>query len=61
VGEVHLAWLERSGRIVPADAKTTASAMPDCRLIMVASIGGSINLEAPALDTGYLAGCAEVK
>jgi pimeloyl-ACP methyl ester carboxylesterase len=41
---------EKGGWIAPADLKTIAAAMPDCRLITVPGIGHSRNLESPALD-----------
>ena len=46
-------WGERDGWIAPADLKTMAAAMPDCRLITVPGIGHSMNLELPALYAGY--------
>ena len=46
-------WGEKDGWIAPADLKTMAAAMPDCRLITVPGIGHSMNLESPALYAGY--------
>jgi len=46
-------WGEKDGWIAPADLKTMAAAMPDCRLITVPGIGHSMNLEMPALYAGY--------
>jgi non-heme chloroperoxidase len=46
-------WGERDGWIAPADLKTMAASMPDCRLITVPGIGHSMNLERPALYAGY--------
>ena len=46
-------WGERDGWIAPADLKTMAAAMPDCRLVTVPGIGHSMNLERPALYAGY--------
>src|SRR4051794_6478898 len=46
-------WGERDGWIAPADLRTMAAAMPDCRLVIVPSIGHSMNLEVPALYPGY--------
>jgi pimeloyl-ACP methyl ester carboxylesterase len=46
-------WGERDGWIPPADLKTMAAAMPDCRLVIVPGIGHSMNLELPALYAGY--------
>ena len=46
-------WGERDGWIPPADLRTMAAAMPDCRLITVPGIGHSMNLEVPALYAGY--------
>jgi len=46
-------WGERDGWIAPEDLRTMASAMPDCRLVMVPGIGHSMNLELPALYAGY--------
>ena len=46
-------WGEQDGWIAPADLKTMAAAMPDCRLITVPGIGHSMNLESPALYAGY--------
>ena len=40
-------WGEKDGWIAPADLKTMAAAMPDCRLITVPGIGHSINLKSP--------------
>ena len=45
-------WGERDGWIAPADLRTMAAAMPDCRLITVPGIGHSMNLEAPSLYAG---------
>ena len=45
----------REGWLAPADLKTMAAAMPDCRLITVPGIGHSMNLESPARYAGYLA------
>ena len=46
-------WGERDGWIAPADLRTMAAAMPDCRLVIVPGIGHSMNLEVPALYAGY--------
>ena len=46
-------WGEKDGWIAPADLRTMAAAMPDCRLITVRGIGHSINLKSPALYAGY--------
>jgi pimeloyl-ACP methyl ester carboxylesterase len=46
-------WGERDGWIPPADLRTMAAAMPDCRLVVVPGIGHSMNLEVPALYAGY--------
>lgn len=46
-------WGEMDGWIAPADLKTMAAAMPDCRLVFVPRIGHSMNLEVPALYAGY--------
>lgn len=46
-------WGEHDGWIAPADLKTMAAAMPDCRLVVVPKIGHSMNLEVPALYAGY--------
>ena len=46
-------WGEKDGWIAPADLKTMAAAMPDCRLVIVPGIGHSMNLEMPALYAGY--------
>ncbi len=46
-------WGEWDGWIPPADLRTMAAAMPDCRLIVVPGIGHSMNLERPALYAGY--------
>jgi pimeloyl-ACP methyl ester carboxylesterase len=46
-------WGERDGWIPPADLRTMAAAMPDCRLVIVPGIGHSMNLENPALYAGY--------
>lgn len=46
-------WGEMDGWIVPADLRTMAAAMPDCRLVVVPGVGHSMNLEIPALYAGY--------
>src|SRR4029079_13648461 len=46
-------WGEWDGWIAPADLKTMAAAMPDCRLVLVPRVGHSMNLELPALYAGY--------
>ena len=46
-------WGERDGWIPPADLRTMAAAMPDCRLVIVPGVGHSMNLENPALYAGY--------
>ncbi len=46
-------WGEWDGWIAPADLRTMAEAMPDCRLVFVPRIGHSMNLELPALYAGY--------
>lgn len=46
-------WGEWDGWIPPADLRTMAEAMPDCRLVFVPRIGHSMNLEVPALYAGY--------
>lgn len=46
-------WGECDGWIAPADLKTMAAAMPDCRLLIIPGIGHSMNLEVPALYAGY--------
>src|SRR4029078_13660498 len=48
-----LLWGEKDGWIPPADLKTMAAAMPDCRLVIVPGIGHSMNLEVPELYAGY--------
>ncbi|EHR04913.1 alpha/beta fold hydrolase [Bradyrhizobium sp. WSM471] len=54
IGHSHLVlWGERDGWIPPADLRTMAAAMPDCRLVVVPGIGHSMNLEMPALYAGY--------
>jgi non-heme chloroperoxidase len=50
-------WGEHDGWIAPADLKTMAAAMPDCRLVVVPGIGHSMNLEVPALYAGYFGAC----
>ena len=40
-------WGEKDGWIAPADLKTMANAMPNCRLVTVPGIGHSMNLEGP--------------
>lgn len=44
---------EGDGWIAPADPRTMADAMPDCRLVIVPGIGHSMNLEMPPLYAGY--------
>lgn len=46
-------WGELDGWIPPADLRTMAEAMPDCRLVFVPRVGHSMNLEMPALYAGY--------
>jgi pimeloyl-ACP methyl ester carboxylesterase len=46
-------WGECDGWIPPADLRTMAAAMPDCRLVVVPGIGHSMNLEVPELYAGY--------
>ncbi|XUM22981.1 alpha/beta fold hydrolase [Bradyrhizobium oligotrophicum S58] len=46
-------WGEQDGWIPPADLRTMAAAMPDCRLVFVPGIGHSMNLELPPLYAGY--------
>lgn len=46
-------WGELDGWIAPADLRTMADAMPDCRLVFVPRVGHSMNLELPALYAGY--------
>jgi non-heme chloroperoxidase len=46
-------WGEGDGWIAPADLRTMAAAMPDCRLVIVPGVGHSMNLERPALYAGY--------
>ena len=46
-------WGEWDGWIPPADLRTMAEAMPDCRLVFVPRVGHSMNLEMPALYAGY--------
>ena len=57
MAEIHhphlVLWGERDGWIPPADLRTMAAAMPDCRLVVVPGIGHSMNLELPALYAGY--------
>jgi non-heme chloroperoxidase len=54
IRQPHLVlWGEQDGWIPPADLKTMAAAMPDCRLVVVPGIGHSMNLESPALYAGY--------
>jgi non-heme chloroperoxidase len=46
-------WGEKDGWIPPADLRSMAAAMPDCRLVIVPGVGHSMNLEMPALYAGY--------
>jgi pimeloyl-ACP methyl ester carboxylesterase len=46
-------WGEWDSWIPPADLRTMADAMPDCRLVVVPAIGHSMNLELPPLYAGY--------
>lgn len=46
-------WGEGDGWIAPDDLRTMATAMPDCRLVIVPGIGHSMNLEVPPLYAGY--------
>jgi pimeloyl-ACP methyl ester carboxylesterase len=49
-------WGEKDGWIAPADLRTMAAAMSNCRLVTVPGIGHSMNLELPALYAGYFGG-----
>jgi pimeloyl-ACP methyl ester carboxylesterase len=54
IAHPHLVlWGEKDGWIAPADLRTMAATMPDCRLVVVPGIGHSMNLEQPALYAGY--------
>ena len=57
IAEIHhphlVLWGECDGRIPPADLRTMAAAMTDCRLVVMPGIGHSMNLELPALYAGY--------
>jgi non-heme chloroperoxidase len=54
ISHPHLVvWGEGDGWIAPADLRTMAAAMPDCRLVIVPGIGHSMNLESPPLYAGY--------
>src|SRR4029453_18673164 len=57
MAEIHhphlVLWGERDGWIPPADLRTMAAAMPDCRLVIMPRIGHLMNLELPALSAGY--------
>jgi len=54
IRQPHLVlWGEKDGWIPPADLRTMAAAMPDCRLVTVPGVGHSMNLESPALYAGY--------
>jgi len=54
ISHPHLVvWGEGDGWIAPADLRTMAAAMPDCRLVVVPGIGHSMNLESPPLYAGY--------
>jgi pimeloyl-ACP methyl ester carboxylesterase len=57
MAEIHhphlVLWGERDGWIPPADLRTMAAAMPDCRLVIVPGVGHSMNLEVPSLYAGY--------
>ena len=44
-------WGEKDGWIAPADLRTMAAAMPDCRLVTTPGI--DVNLELPALYAGH--------
>ncbi|MCP1831591.1 non-heme chloroperoxidase [Bradyrhizobium sp. USDA 4518] len=46
-------WGEGDGWIAPADLRTMAAAMPNCRLVVVPGVGHSMNLEMPPLYAGY--------
>jgi|SRR4051812_16021441 non-heme chloroperoxidase len=55
--EIHhphlVLWGECDGWIPAADLRNMAAAMPDCRLVLMPSIGHSMSLELPALYAGY--------
>jgi non-heme chloroperoxidase len=54
INHPHLVlWGEKDGWIAPADLRTMATAMPNCRLVVVPGIGHSMNIEMPALYAGY--------
>ena len=44
-------WGERDGWIAPADLRTMAAAMPECRLITVPGIGHSMNFRIAGRST----------
>ena len=46
-------WGEGDGWIAPADLRSMAAAMPNCRLVVVPGVGHSMNLEMPPLYAGY--------
>ena len=45
-------WGEKDGWMAPADLRTMAAAMPNCRLVTVPGIGHSMNLR----NAGYFGG-----
>ena len=54
IAHPHLVvWGEADGWIAPADLRTMAAAMPDCRLVIAPGVGHSMNLEMPSLYAGY--------
>ena len=57
MSEIHhphlVVWGEGDGWIAPADLRTMAAVMPDCRLVFVPGVGHSMNLEMPPLYAGY--------
>lgn len=49
-------WGEQDGWIPADDVRAMATAMPNCRLVVVPGVGHSMNLEQPALYAGYFGG-----
>lgn len=49
-------WGELDGWIPVGDVKRMAEDMPNCRLVKIAGVGHSMNLEQPQLFAGYMGG-----
>ncbi|WP_138466255.1 alpha/beta fold hydrolase [Poseidonocella sp. HB161398] len=56
VHETLIVWGQQDGIIQQADMRAMAEALPDARLVEVPGVGHSMNIEAPQMFAGYVAG-----